>query len=74
MNCKKIKLPKIPTLIQIKMHRLIIGKITSVTISKNASNTFYISILTEQTVTKLKEVSSVIGIDLGLKSLAVTST
>lgn len=43
----KIKLPKIG-FVKIKLHREVIGLIKSVTISKNPSGKYYISILTEQ--------------------------
>lgn len=47
--------------------------IKSVTISKNPSGKYFISILTEQEINQLPETNKKIGIDLGLKDFAITS-
>lgn len=72
---KYIKLPKLKTLIRIKQHRQIPkdGKIKSVTISKNPSGKYYISILVEQEIKELPKNEFAIGIDLGLTDFAITS-
>lgn len=51
---KYIKLPKLKTLVRIKLHRQISkdGIIKSATISKNPSNKYYISILVKQEINK----------------------
>ncbi len=68
----KIKLPKIG-FIKLKLHREVNGIIKSVTISKNPSGKYYISILTEQEIDTLPVVDNKVGIDLGIKDFAITS-
>lgn len=68
----KIKLPKIG-FVKVKLHREVLGLIKSVTISKNPSGKYFISILTEQEINQLPEINKKIGIDLGLKDFAITS-
>lgn len=75
-NTSKIKLPKLGN-VKIKKHREIEGRITSVTISKNPSNQYFIMIRCDvgyeySTPTK-PEVSESLGIDLGIKDLAILS-
>lgn len=70
---KHIKLCKLDSL-RVKFSRDVKGKIKSATITRRSSNKYYISILTEQDdPTKLEDNGIVIGIDLGLKSFAITS-
>ena len=72
---KYIHLPKLKTLVRIKQHRQIPidGKIKSVTISKNPSGKYYISILVEQEIKELPKSEFAVGIDLGLTDFAITS-
>ncbi len=72
---KYIKLPKLDTLVRIKQHRQIPkdGKIKSVTISKNPSGKYYISIMVEQEIKELPKNDFTVGIDLGLTNFAITS-
>ena len=72
MEGNKIKLPKIG-FVKVKLHREVVGLIKSVTISRNPRGNYYISILTEQERNTLPVVEKKIGIDLGLKSFAITS-
>lgn len=68
-----IKLPKIG-LVRIKKHRDFDGLIKSVTVSKNPSGKYYVSVLVEQEEKeKLPTTDSKIGIDLGIKEFAITS-
>lgn len=68
-----IKLPKIG-LVRIKKHRNFEGLIKSVTVSKNPSGKYYVSVLVEQEEIKiLPKSNNNIGIDLGLKEFAITS-
>lgn len=70
---KYIKLPKIG-LVRVKKHRDFNGLIKSVTISKNPSGKYYISILVDkENEIKLKKNNNQIGIDLGTKEFAITS-
>ena len=68
----KIKLPKIG-FVKVKCHREVIGLIKSVTVSKNPSGKYYISILTEQEINQLPIIDKKLGVDLGLKDFAITS-
>ena len=72
---KYIKLPKLKTLVRIKLHRQIPkdGIIKSATISKNPSNKYYISILVKQEIKQLSKSEFAVGIDLGLTDFAITS-
>lgn len=68
-----IKLPKIG-LVRVKKHRDFDGLIKSVTVSKNPSGKYYVSVLVEQNEKeKLPTTDSKIGIDLGIKEFCITS-
>lgn len=70
----KIVLPKIGH-VKAKIHRNIVGKIKTVTVSRTKSGKYYASILTDDNI-DLPEPSfdgKVIGVDVGLTHLAVTS-
>ena len=70
---RHIKLPKIG-LVRVKKHRDFDGLIKSVTVSKNPSGKYYVSILVEQEEKeKLLTTDKQIGIDLGIKEFAITS-
>lgn len=70
---KYIKLPKIG-LVKIKKHRDFVGTIKSVTVSKNPSGIYYVSVLVEQNdIEKLPQCDNEIGIDLGIKEFCITS-
>lgn len=68
-----IKLPKLG-LIKYKNSRTFNGKINSATISKTATNKYFVSILVETENLKLPKLNTSIGIDLGVKDFAVIST
>jgi putative transposase len=71
----KLKLPKLKSLVKIKLHREFIGKIKSATIHKNPSNQYFVSILVETENTIPYEVlDTKIAIDLGIKDFAVLSS
>ena len=68
-----LKLPKIG-LVRVKKHRDFDGLIKSVTVSKNPSGKYYVSVLVEQEEKeKLPTTDSKIGIDLGIKEFCITS-
>ena len=72
----KIKLPKLKSPVKIKLHRLPEENwiIKSATISKTATNKYYISVLFETPeIEKLKESEFAIGLDMGLKEFCITS-
>ena len=70
----KIRLPKIGNM-KIKIHREVIGKIKSVTISRKPSGKYYISILTEydDIDLSLPKTNQNVGIDLGIHTFATLS-
>ena len=74
---KKIKLPKLG-LVDIRGYRnleVINGRIINATIEKDTTNKYYISVLVDEIEVIKKQVkpTSIVGIDLGIKDLIVTS-
>lgn len=68
-----IKLPKIG-LIRVKKHRDFEGIIKSITVSKNPSGKYYVSVLVNcEEREKLPQSNNEIGVDLGIKEFAITS-
>lgn len=68
-----IKLPKIG-LVRVRKHRDFEGLIKSVTISKNPSGKYFVSVLVDQKdKEKLIPNNNQIGIDLGIKEFCITS-
>lgn len=68
----KIKLPKLKW-VNTKLHREFIGQIKSATISQVPSGKYYVSILVETEHISMKSTGTMVGIDLGIKDLLVTS-
>lgn len=68
----KIKLPKLKW-VKAKIHREVDGKIKSATISQNPSGKYYVSILIETEHVPMESTGCMIGIDLGIKDLLITS-
>lgn len=68
----KIKLPKLKW-IKAKIHRNFEGRIKSATISQVPSGKYFVSILVETGHTPLESTGCMIGIDLGIKDLLITS-
>ena len=69
-----LKLPKLKELIKIKAHRKIEDTIKSATISRNGSGKYFISLLCEVDIQELPKTNSSVGIDLGIKDIAILST
>ena len=71
----RIILPKMKDGIKIKLHRPLLGKKGAITISKDKVGNFFASILVhvDGEVQFIDTITNTIGIDLGLKSFAVTS-
>lgn len=63
---KYIKIPKLKTMIKIKLHREFTGKIKSATLSQNPSGKYFISILVDTENIQLPKNDNKIGIDMGL--------
>ncbi|WBW99692.1 IS200/IS605 family element RNA-guided endonuclease TnpB [Oceanirhabdus sp. W0125-5] len=68
-----IKIPKLKSMIKIKLHRQFTGLIKSCTITKTPSNKYYVSILVDTENIKLPKVENKIGVDVGLKEFAICS-
>lgn len=70
---KRIKLPKLKSMIKIVQHRKFDGEIKSCTISKTPTNKYYVSILVDEDINSLPKSNNKVGIDLGIKDFAITS-
>ena len=71
-NCNAIKLPKLKW-VKAKIHRRFMGKIKSATISQVPSGKYFVSILVEEDIQPVNKNENQIGIDLGVKDLAILS-
>ena len=70
----KLVLPKFKTSIKMKMHRPLGGKVCHATVSRDCRGKYYVSILCEEECAMLPEAPrKSIGIDLGIKEMAVCS-
>ena len=70
----KLVLPKFKTPIKMKMHRSLGVKICQATVSRDCRSKYYVSILCEEECAMLPEApNKSIGIDLGIKEMAVCS-
>ena len=69
----KIKLPKLKSMVKIKLHRQFDGLIKSCTVSKTPSGKYFASILVECEIQPLPVNTNKVGIDLGLKEFAIMS-
>ena len=68
----KIKLPKLKW-VKAKVHREFVGKIKSATISQVPSGKYFVSVLVETEHIPMESTGCMIGIDLGIKDLLITS-
>ena len=68
----KIKLPKLKW-IKAKVHRQFVGTIKSATISQTPSGKYFVSILADCENFQMKSTGAIVGIDLGIKDLLITS-
>ena len=66
-------LPKFKSPIKMKMHRPLGGRICHATVSRSATGKYYVSILCEEEKQMPPIASGEIGIDLGIKDMAVCS-
>lgn len=69
----KLFIPKVKNGIKIKEHRPLEGRIICGTISKTASDKYFVSITVEREMNKLEPSDKAVGIDLGIDSFAVLS-
>lgn len=68
-----LKLPKLDSRIKIMIDREFTGNPKSVTVSKNPSGQYFVSILVEEEIELLPQKHKSVGIDLGLIDLITTS-
>ena len=68
----KIKLPKLKW-IKAKVHRQFVGTIKSATVSQTPSGKYFVSILADCENFQMKPTGAMVGIDLGIKDLLITS-
>lgn len=73
MDNKFIKIPKLKSLVRIKLHRQPKEIIKSATLSRHSSGKYYISLLCKEKVVELPKAYSAIGIDLGTTDFAILS-
>ena len=73
IDSKFIKVPKLKSLVRIKLHRQPKGMIKSATISRHSSGKYYISLLCKEEINELPKTNSAIGIDLGITDFAILS-
>ena len=73
IDSKFIKVPKLKSLIRIKLHRQPKGMIKSAIVSRHASGKYYISLLCKEEINELPKTNSAIGIDLGITDFAILS-
>ncbi|UYM17447.1 RNA-guided endonuclease InsQ/TnpB family protein [Endozoicomonas euniceicola] len=73
-----IKIPKCKP-IRAKVHREIVGKVKSITLSRTLTGKYFASILADDTQEQPKQIDNleanqVVGVDMGITDLAITST
>jgi putative transposase len=66
-----LKIPKLKTKIPIKLHRVIEGKIRSISITKTPDGRYYLNVLTRREIQPLKPTNKTAGIDVGIKEFAI---
>lgn len=74
-NCiegNRIKIPKLG-FVRFAKSREVTGRILSITVRRNPSGKYFISVLTETVINSLSKTNSDIGIDVGLKDFAILS-
>lgn len=68
-----LKLAKQSEPLNIRWSRKFTGRPTTITISKDKTNRYFVSILVEEEVKLLPVINSVVGVDLGIKDVVVLS-
>ena len=73
MHAKHIQLPKLG-LVQCRISKQIEGRIISATVSQNPSGKYFVSVLcTDVDIQPMDKTGAIVGVDLGLKELTITS-
>ena len=70
---KYVKVPKLKSLVKIKIHRQPKGMIKFATISRHPSGKYHISLLCKEEIVELPKTDSSIGIDLDITDFAIFS-
>lgn len=73
LDNKFIKIPKLKSLVRIRLHRQPKGTIKSATISRHSSGKYHISLLCKEEIVELPKTNAAIGIDLGIIDFAIFS-
>src|SRR5690606_41528294 len=68
-----IRIPKFKKGIKVKLHKEVKGKIGKMTISRTCTGNYFVCIFTEQEIQQLPKNNKAVGIDVGMKDLAMTS-
>ena len=69
----KVKLPKLG-LVKCRVSKEVNGRILNATVSQNPSGKYFVSLCcTDVEIKPLKPIGAVVGVDLGIKDLAITS-
>jgi len=71
---KSLKLAKQSEPINIRWSRRFTGKPTTVTVSKDTASRYFVSLLVEEDIALLPVVNATVGVDVGVKDVAVLST
>jgi len=69
-----LKIPKLKSGIRVRMHRPPLGKAKTLTIIKETSGKYYVSIVCECEPVMLPPTTNTVGVDLGLNDIAVLSS
>lgn len=69
----KLYIPKFKEGIKIKQHRAVEGEIINSTISKKPCGHYYVTITVEKSIEKYEPNTKSVGVDLGIKDLAILS-
>lgn len=70
----QLTLAKLPGVLNIRWSRLFVGTPTTVTVSRDAANRYFVSFLVDESIETLFVSQQNIGIDLGLLDVVVTSS
>ncbi len=69
----KLRIPKFLEGIKMRKHREVEGEIKFATVSRNKSGQYFVSITVERRISPLEKSDKIVGIDLGIKTLATCS-
>ncbi len=70
---EKLTLAKIKSNLKIRWHRRFVGSPTTVTVSKDSANRYFVSFAVEEEIEQFPDTDEQVAIDLGIKDLIVSS-